>query len=337
MRLVSFRVKPTSDQATEFSHRSAGSSVTGPASVPYGLKTGVLVTDDPVRVLIGSDGAGGHEISNSSENWEVIDLTDSSVGLPGEMNSLLSLGPEGLRRARQAVSSGSTRFGPAEIDILAPVPVPPKFLGIGLNYHDHVAEMGLQPPEYQVWFNKQRTCVVGPGEPIVIPEVSGQVDYEGELGLVIGQRCRNVPRDKAMDVVAGYTVINDVSVRDWQWRTSQFTMGKGFDTHGPTGPWILTMDEAPQFDQIEITTTVNGDVRQRASVQNMIFDCSEMIEHLTSAFTLEPGDLIATGTPAGVGGSFNPPKWLVDSDQVVISIEGVGTLANPVRGPIGKV
>ncbi len=199
-----------------------------------------------------------------------------------------------------------------------------------MNYRRHVAEMGVALPQYQYWFNKQRTCIIGPGEPIVVPSVSEQVDYEGELALVIGRRCRNVPEDRALEVVAGYTVINDVSVRDWQHRTPTFTMGKSFDSHGPLGPWLVTADEIADPGDLRLRTWVNGDLRQDSSTGDMVFGCAEMIAYLTSAFTLEPGDVLATGTPAGVAAGRQPPPWLRAGDRVLIEIEGIGTLENPV-------
>jgi 2-keto-4-pentenoate hydratase/2-oxohepta-3-ene-1,7-dioic acid hydratase in catechol pathway len=156
------------------------------------------------------------------------------------------------------------------------------------------------------------------------------VDYEGELAFVIGQRCRHVPADKAADVIAGYTVINDVSVRDWQMATPTMTMGKSFDTHGPMGPWMVTSDEIGDPHRLRLQTWVNDDLRQDAKTDDLIFDCYQQVEHLSTAFTLEPGDVVATGTPAGVGMAMKPPGWLVPGDVVRIEIEGIGTLENPV-------
>jgi 2-keto-4-pentenoate hydratase/2-oxohepta-3-ene-1,7-dioic acid hydratase in catechol pathway len=210
------------------------------------------------------------------------------------------------------------------------VPRPPKFLAIGLNYAAHVEESGMQRPEHPLFFNKQSTCVVGPGADIHVPRVSTMVDYEGELAFVIGRRCRHVSAADAADVIAGYTIVNDVSVRDWQLRTPTMTMGKSFDTHGPTGPWIVTGDELGDPHSLRLQTWVNGELRQDARTDDLIFDCYEQVEHLSTAFTLEPGDLVATGTPAGVGMAMQPPRWLVPGDVVRIEIEGIGTLENPV-------
>ncbi|HEY5025925.1 MAG TPA: fumarylacetoacetate hydrolase family protein [Acidimicrobiales bacterium] len=261
---------------------------------------------------------------------EVVDLTDPSVGLPGDMTDFLEAGPAAMERAAAAAATGARRLALDALRLRPPVPHPVKVLGIGLNYAEHVAETGASRPEHQVWFNKQRTCVIGPGEAIEIPRVSPQVDYEGELALVIGRRCRHVRAEDAASVVAGFTVLNDVTVRDWQWRTPTWTLGKSFDTHGPTGPWIVTGDEVGDPHRLRLRTWVNGDLRQDASTDDMIFSCWEQVEYLSTVFTLEPGDILSTGTPAGVGIGFDPPRWLVDGDVVRIDIERIGTLENPV-------
>ena len=260
---------------------------------------------------------------------EVVDLTAPGAALPAEMIRLLAE-PGIAGRLEAAVRASSRRWSLDEVALRAPVPDPPTVLAIGMNYRRHVAEMGVAPPQYQYWFNKQRTCIIGPGEPIVVPSVSEQVDYEGELALVIGRRCRDVPEGRALEVVAGYTVINDVSVRDWQHRTPTFTMGKSFDSHGPLGPWLVTADEIADPGDLRLRTWVNGDLRQDSSTGDMVFGCAEMIAYLTSAFTLEPGDVLATGTPAGVAAGRQPPPWLRPGDRVRIEIEGIGTLENPV-------
>jgi 2-keto-4-pentenoate hydratase/2-oxohepta-3-ene-1,7-dioic acid hydratase in catechol pathway len=261
---------------------------------------------------------------------EVVDLTDPAVGLPADMIAILELGDAALYTARKAAGGRARRLALSEVEFLAPVQGPPTVLAIGMNYGSHIAELGRATPEFQVWFNKQRTCVIGPGDGIVVPAVSDQVDYEGELAMVIGRRCRHVPAARAMDVVAGFTILNDVSVRDWQWRTPTFTMGKSFDTHGPVGPWMVTPDELGDPQGLSLRTWVNDQLRQDGSTADMLFDCAQQIEHLTTAFTLEPGDIISTGTPSGVGASFDPPKWLRPGDVVRIEIEGIGTLENPV-------
>ncbi|HEX4434192.1 MAG TPA: fumarylacetoacetate hydrolase family protein [Acidimicrobiales bacterium] len=261
---------------------------------------------------------------------EVLDLSDPVTGLPATMRGLLALGPSGLERARAAVDGAAARHPLATVRRHAPVPDPPAILAIGMNYRAHVAEMGREPPEWQYWFNKQRTSIAGPGDAIVLPPVSDMVDYEGELALVIGPRCQHVPVARAFEVVAGFTIINDVSTRDWQWRTPTFTLGKSFDTHAPCGPELVTGDELGDPGSLAIRTWVNDELRQDSTTADLIFGCAEMIEYLTTAFPLEPGTIIATGTPAGVGAGFDPPRFLADGDTVRISIEGIGELSNPV-------
>jgi len=268
---------------------------------------------------------------------EVADLTLAQPALPTDLPAVLA--GQGLDAVRDALRA-APRHPVAAVALLAPIARPPKILAIGLNYRDHVAETGREAPQHQLWFNKQSTCVIGPGAAIEVPQESEQVDYEGELGVVIGRRCRHVPAARAREVVAGWVVVNDVSVRDWQYRTPTFTMGKSWDTHGPMGPWMVTTDEVADPHALRLRTTVNGDLRQDGFTGDMVFNCWEMIEYLSTAFTLEPGDVISTGTPAGVGMARHPPAWLRAGDTVRIEIEGIGGLENPVidapeRGPLG--
>jgi 2-keto-4-pentenoate hydratase/2-oxohepta-3-ene-1,7-dioic acid hydratase in catechol pathway len=261
---------------------------------------------------------------------EVVDLSDAAIGLPSDMAELLAFGPEALERAAAVSGRAKARHAPDDVRTHAPVPRPPNILAIGMNYREHVAELGREAPEYQYWFNKQRTSITGPEDPIVLPTVSDMVDYEGELAMVIGRRCQHVPAARAFEVVAGFTIINDVSARDWQWRTPTFTMGKSFDTHAPCGPVLVTTDEIGDPGQLGIRTWVNDDLRQDSTTADLIFDCAHMIEYLTAAFPLEPGTIIATGTPAGVGAGRTPPMFLAHGDVVRIAIEGIGELVNPV-------
>jgi 2-keto-4-pentenoate hydratase/2-oxohepta-3-ene-1,7-dioic acid hydratase in catechol pathway len=228
-------------------------------------------------------------------------------------------------------TDSSLRHGLEEVRLLAPV-LPRKYLAIGLNYADHIAESGMQAPEFPVFFNKQVTCVVGPGEDVHMPRVSTLLDYEGELALVIGTRCRHVPVESAHEVIAGYTIANDVTVRDWQLRTPTMTIGKSFDTHGPLGPWMVTPDELGDPHELTIKTYVNDELRQDGKTREMISDCYQQVSHLSEAFTLEPGDVIATGTPAGIGAVRQPfPEGLLKVGDVVrIEIEGIGELCNTV-------
>jgi 2-keto-4-pentenoate hydratase/2-oxohepta-3-ene-1,7-dioic acid hydratase in catechol pathway len=217
-----------------------------------------------------------------------------------------------------------------EVRLLAPIARPPKFLAAGLNFEDHLKEVGLPRPPSPVFFNKQTTCVVGPGDDVHKPRVSDMVDFEGELGVVIGARCRHVPAEAAFDVVAGYLVVNDVTVRDWQLSSPTMTLGKSFDTHGPIGPWLTTVDEIDDPQNVRIRTWLNGDLMQDGSTVDMIFDIATQIATLSTAFTLEPGDVIATGTPAGVGIARQPPLWMKAGDIVRVEIDGLGVLENPI-------
>ena len=263
------------------------------------------------------------------EGDEIVDLAAAAPDLPREMVALLELGPEALTAAHATLARGP-RVPLAEARLEAPIARPPKFLAVGLNYADHVAESGLEPPKQPTIFNKQSTCVTGPSDPIHVPRASHVVDYEGELGFVIGRRCRHVARDDASDVIAGYLVVNDVTVRDWQLRTPTWTMGKSFDTHGPIGPWLVTSDELRDPHRLHLRTWVNGELRQESNTKQLIFDCFALVEHFSTAFTLEPGDIVATGTPSGVGIVRKPPLLLQNGDVVRIEIEGIGAIENPV-------
>jgi 2-keto-4-pentenoate hydratase/2-oxohepta-3-ene-1,7-dioic acid hydratase in catechol pathway len=260
---------------------------------------------------------------------EIVDLTAALPDLPKDMLAFLEAGPEAQMAAREAVGRGP-RLALADVRLEAPIARPPKFLAVGLNYADHVAESGLETPQHPTIFNKQSTCVTGPTDPIHLPRASAVLDYEGELGFVIGRRCRHVARDDAADVIAGYLVVNDVTVRDWQLRTPTWTMGKSFDTHGPIGPWIVTSDELRDPHQLRLRTWVNDELRQESNTKQLIFDCFALVEHFSTAFTLEPGDIVATGTPSGVGIVRKPPQLLKDGDVVRVEIEGIGKLENRV-------
>jgi 2-keto-4-pentenoate hydratase/2-oxohepta-3-ene-1,7-dioic acid hydratase in catechol pathway len=216
----------------------------------------------------------------------------------------------------------------ADVRLLAPIPRPPKFLAAWLNFTDHIEETGMTQPASPVFFNKQTTCVVGPRDDVHRPRASEMLDYEGELGVVIGRRCRHVPADAAFEVVAGYVVVNDVSVRDWQLRSPTMTLGKSFDTHGPIGPWLTTVDEIADPHDLSIRTWLNDELVQDGSTSSMIFDIPAQIATLSTSFTLEPGDIIATGTPAGVGLVRQPPLWMKPGDVVRVEISGLGSLEN---------
>lgn len=213
--------------------------------------------------------------------------------------------------------------------LLAPIERPGKIFGIGLNYADHAAESGIERPADQMWFTKAPTAVAGPFDAVRVPRVSEQLDYEAELVVVVGRRCRYADEDEARAAIFGYAAGNDVSVRDWQLRTSQFSLGKSFDTTAPFGPWIVTAD-AIDPGSLDIECRVNGERRQRSNTHNLIFDPAAMVSHLSQAMTLEPGDLLFSGTPGGVGAVMKPPVWLKDGDVVEVEIEGIGTISNPI-------
>jgi len=251
-------------------------------------------------------------------------------GIPNNMIDFLTAGDVAKSAMQALIDSGKHRILLAELKLLAPVPRPGKFLGISLNYADHINETKLDKPEYPTFFTKQSSCVIADGEAIHRPVVSEKVDYEGELAFVIGKRCKNVAVEKAHQVIAGYTIVNDVSVRDWQIRSPTWMLGKSFDTHGPMGPWIVTADEIIDPHNLDLKTWVDEELRQNSNTKNMIFNCYEMIAYLTKAMTLEPGDVISTGTPSGVGVKMKPRGYLKPGQTAKIEIEGVGVLSNPV-------
>lgn len=215
-----------------------------------------------------------------------------------------------------------------DLELLAPVPRPGKIICIGLNYRDHAKESGQEIPEQPILFAKFANSIVGPGAPVRIPPETTQVDYEAELGVVIGRTARRVSKEQALTHVAGYTCCNDVSARDLQLAVSQWTRGKAIDTFLPMGPVLCTADEIADPQALGIRCTVNGDLRQSSSTAEMIFGVAELIAFLSQTMTLEPGDVIATGTPPGVGMALDPPRWLAPGDEVAVEIDGVGILVN---------
>lgn len=261
------------------------------------------------------------------EGERVVDLAGAAPELPRELHALLAAGPLALGRAATARGASLPLAG---LRLEAPIPRPGKILAVGLNYRAHAAETGREPPAVPVLFNKQTTAVAGPFDPIHRPRASAALDYEGELGFVIGRACRHVPRARAAEVIAGFVVVNDVSVRDWQKRSPTLTLGKSFDTHCPFGPALVTPDEVGDPLALRLRTWVNGELRQDSSTKDLIFGPAELVEHLSTAFTLEPGDLVSTGTPAGVAAAMQPPRWLAPGDVVRVEIEGVGAIENRV-------
>jgi 2-keto-4-pentenoate hydratase/2-oxohepta-3-ene-1,7-dioic acid hydratase in catechol pathway len=272
----------------------------------------------------------GHSRIGALDAEEVVDFSVAGSGLPADMLAFLEQGEAAMDGAREACASGRGRLALADVTLQAPIRRPPKVLAVGLNYRDHVEETGLQMPEVPMIFNKQSTAVTGPGSDIYLPKDSTQLDYEGEFAFVIGKRCRRVPKEKAMSVIAGFTIVNDVSVRDWQFRSATTTMGKSWDTHCPMGPAIVTPDEVPDPHHLTLRTWVNDELRQDSNTRYLIFNCFDLIEHLSTAFTLEPGDVVPTGTPSGVGIGFDPKVWLKAGDVVRIAIDRLGELENRV-------
>jgi 2-keto-4-pentenoate hydratase/2-oxohepta-3-ene-1,7-dioic acid hydratase in catechol pathway len=261
----------------------------------------------------------------------VIDIRLHLSDAPHDMIGLIATWPDWRERVASLAASGSSDYASGDVTLLAPVPRPGKILGIGLNYADHVAESGMARPAEQLWFAKMPTSATGPFATVELPRVSAQLDYEAELAFVIGKRCRHVPRERAHEVIFGYCAANDVSVRDWQLSTSQFTIGKSFDTHAPFGPWIVTSDAIDDPHELGVRCFVNGEKRQDSNTSQLIFDCHAQVEHLSKAMTLEPGDVIMTGTPGGVGVAAKPPRWLRAGDRVRVEIDAIGAIENVVQ------
>lgn len=215
---------------------------------------------------------------------------------------------------------------------MSPLPIarPGKVIAVGRNYREHAAELGNEVPAAPMLFAKWTTCLIGDGDPIVLPGIAQKVDYEGELGVVIGRQAKGVSADDALDVVAGYLCANDVSARDLQRADKQFTRGKSLDTFGPVGPRLVPASEIPDPQALRLRTLLNGEVVQDGSTADMIFPVRDLIAFVAQAITLEPGDLIMTGTPSGVGEGRDPQLWLRPGDTIAVEIEGVGTLSNPV-------
>ncbi|MFD2759257.1 fumarylacetoacetate hydrolase family protein [Gulosibacter faecalis] len=246
--------------------------------------------------------------------------------------SVKALLPQLAERGAELAAADGSAYPLAEVELLAPIDDPQKYLAIGMNYREHAEEAardGIPTPKNQFWFNKQVSCLNAPNGDVVKPEVSDALDYEAELGVVIGRECKHVTREDAASVIAGYLVTNDFSVRDWlNKRSPTFTLGKSFDTHGPIGPWLTTADEVADPHALRMRLTVNGEERQNDLTDDMIYDIYDQIVELTTVMTLMPGDLIATGTPKGIGA----PKgqFLRVGDVVETSIEGLGTLRNEI-------
>ena len=231
-----------------------------------------------------------------------------------------------------AADSDGQAFDASSVKFLPTIPNPDKVICVGVNYRPHLAEMGHDPPDHPVIFVRFANSQTGHGQPIIKPRASGQYDFEGELGVVIGRAARHVSRDAAFEHVAGYTCFMDGTARDWQKHSTQFTPGKNFHHSGAMGPYLVSRDEVLDVTSLSLQTRVNGAVMQEGRVNELIFDIPNLIEYLSTFTELLPGDVIATGTPGGVGAARTPPVWLSDGDEVAVDIGGIGVLVNPVRG-----
>ena len=262
---------------------------------------------------------GTHVGSVDGDSVSVLPFADMFAALETGMEGLKAAGPTGT-----LALSG--------VQILAPIPRPRKLICIGLNYRDHAIESNMAIPKVPTVFNKFATAVIAPGQAVVLPKISQTPDYEAEFAFVIGKGGRNISADKWQDHVIGYTIINDVSARDIQLATSQWLMGKTFDTFAPMGPYITTADEIADPHNLKISLDLNGVTLQDSNTRELIFKIPELIAYLSSVFTLETGDVVSTGTPAGVGFARKPPVLLKPGDHMVVRVEGLGELANPVVG-----
>lgn len=261
----------------------------------------------------------------------LIDL--KKAGLPyNGVEEIIAIGQTALQVIALICDQKPIDYKLSTVKLLAPLPKPAKYLAIGMNYQKHLEEsdrIGAGRPTRQLWFNKQTTCINDPYGTIA-PGVTEKLDYEVELGIVISKKAKHVKAEDALDYIFGYFVANDVSARDWQFHSPTFTMGKSFDTHGPIGPWIVTADEVKDPQALDLRCYVNGELRQSSNTSMMIYKIAQQIEYLSTAFTLEPGDLIATGTPEGVGVAMEPAVFLKSGDVVRCEIDHIGMIENKV-------
>jgi len=262
-------------------------------------------------------------------------IKDSIVSLrPAGFSDTLAViagGSEAMTTVKSLVETGGAAPQPlSNTRLLAPILRPPKIVCVGLNYRDHAIESNMEIPKVPTLFSKYATSVIGPGEAIVLPRASSKPDYEAEFAFVIGKGGRHIRAEDWQQHVFGYMNLNDVSARDFQMATSQWMIGKTFDTFAPTGPWLVTADEIQDPHNLDISLTINGEQLQHSNTSNLIFRIPDLIAYMSQAFTLEPGDVISTGTPSGVGFARKPPRWLTPGDDVIVRVEGLGELRNPV-------
>jgi 2-keto-4-pentenoate hydratase/2-oxohepta-3-ene-1,7-dioic acid hydratase in catechol pathway len=267
----------------------------------------------------------GHRCAGVVLKDQVVSLEDA--GFP-DLLSVLQGGAEALKKVEAFTATAPAAIPIASVKFCAPIPTPPKILCMGLNYRDHAEEANLEVPKYPVIFAKYTNTVIGSGDKIVLPRNSRKPDYEAEFGFAIGKRARHIDAEDWRNYVFGYVNCNDVSARDFQMSVSQWTMGKNFDTFAPMGPFLVTADEIEDPHNLDISLTLNGEIMQSSNTRELIFKIPETVAFLSSVMTLEPGDMVLTGTPAGVGFSRRPPRWLTPGDEVVVRVEGLGELRN---------
>ncbi len=279
--------------------------------------------------LANFDDGGGDRLGVVDEGG-IIDLVAADPTLPKTVQALLTAGRDAMEAVKAVARGADRRLSLDSVRLRPPIPRPGKFLAVGLNYREHVAELKKPMPSFPSTFAKMTSSIVGPRDAVWRPRISDTLDYEGELAFVIARRCRHVPKARAREVIAGYLVANDFTVREWVGLAEQIVPAKSFDTTGPIGPWLVTADAVPDPHRLRIRTAVNGETRQDGSTADMIFDCYRLVEILSQAMTLEPGDIVTTGTPKGVGQGFSPPRYLKPGDLVTVEIEGIGMLSNPI-------
>ena len=266
-------------------------------------------------------------------NDHIVDLSIAAPSLPTDLLALLNLGPSALKQAEEAarIAESQAYISPENITYLSLIQRPPKIICIGRNYAAHAKEGGAEPPKYPEIFFRGATSLLGHGSSIIRPKCSSKLDYEGELVAIIGRTARHISRERALEYIAGYSIFNDATLRDYQGKSSQWTIGKNFDNTGAFGPVFVSADELPNGAAgLRIQTRLNGKVMQDANTSDFIFPIEELIEKLSECMTLEPGDIIVTGTPAGVGYVRRPPVYMKEGDICEVEIEGIGVLSNPI-------
>ncbi|MCH4562200.1 fumarylacetoacetate hydrolase family protein [Halomonas sp. EGI 63088] len=272
----------------------------------------------------------GHQGLAIEEQEGLRGLTVNDAGYPGDLAQLLKEGEATLQKAHRRLGGGRSLEGES-IRFLPPLPRPAKIICVGLNYADHTKESPYDQPDYPTVFTRFASSLIGHNAPIIRPAGSEQLDYEGEMAVIIGTGGRNISRGRALDHVAGYSIFNDASVRDYQFKSPQWTMGKNFDATGAFGPAFVTAEELPLGGKgLQLRTLLNGEVVQQANTDDLIFDVADLISIISEVLTLEPGDVLVTGTPAGVGFARTPPLYMQEGDVCSVEVEGLGTLINPV-------